>query len=449
MASSRRDMRPRHRAGNRSGSVRRVTLNCRRFFQTAALALSVLLPITGQAEDWPQWRGPNRDGVWNETGIVESFPTNGLKIAWRAPVGPGFSSPVVAQGRVLLTDSQVARPKARERILCFDTRSGRGLWTHSYEVDYAEWAFDPKNPFGPRSTPLVHGSKVFALGARGRLCCLDVRNGKVIWERNLENKSKDSAFTPSPLVEGNLLILALDGLPPGPCVLALDQDSGQEIWKALDEVATFSSPIVVTAAGKKQLIVWTEKSINSLDPMTGKPFWQKRYLGTGTYAVPTPVSHGDLLLVNGMMFKLDSETPGASVLWPDGKPPSRRTTSDTSTAMFRGGHLFTCNLSGELVCIEAKSGRIVWATNKVTDATGGASIHITPNGKSALLFNDKGELIRASLTATGYTEIGRALLLQPTFPHGPRKMAWTPPAYADRRVFARSDEELVCASLTP
>jgi outer membrane protein assembly factor BamB len=413
----------------------------------AAFGLSFLLPVTMRAEDWPQWRGPNRDGVWNETGIMESFPPAGLKIAWRARVGPGYSSPVVAQGRVYVTDSQVFRPKARERVLCFDAKTGQNLWTHSYEADYADWAFDPKNPFGPRPTPIVSGSRVFTLGARGRLCCLNAPSGKVIWEKDLENKSKDSAFTPSPLIEGNLLILVLDSLPPGPCVVALDKNSGKEVWKALDEPATLSSAIVVTAAGKRQLIVWTEKSVNSLDPATGKLFWRERYLGGASYAVPTPVSRGDLLLVNGVMFKLDSEKPGASVLWPDGTPPSRRTISDTSTAMFQGDHLYACNLNGELVCIEAKTGRIVWATNQVTDAKSGASIHITANGESALLFNDKGELIRAALTVAGYKETSRAALLQPTSPFGPRKMAWTPPAYADGHVFARSDEELVCALL--
>ena len=423
-------------------------MNERKYFWLAAAGLALVLALTARAEDWPQWRGANRDGVWNESGIVESFPAGGLKIAWRAPVGPGFSSPVVADGRVYVTDSQVSRPKARERVLCFDAKAGQSVWRHAYEVDYAEWAFDPKNSFGPRPTPIVSDGRIYTLGARGRVICFESQGGKVIWQKDFENKNIDSAFTPSPLIESNLLILVLDGGPPGPCVAALDKESGREVWRAVNEVATMSSPIVVTAAGKRQLIVWTQGAVNALDPATGKVYWRERHPGGVNYAVSTPVAHGDLLLVNGVMFKLDSQRPGAAVLWPDRRPPSRQTVSETSTAMFQGEHVFTANLSSELVCIEATNGRVVWTTNHVTDATSGGSIHITTQGRSSLLFTDKGELIRAELTATGYKEISRSALVSPTFPYGARKMAWSPPAYADRRVFARSDEELVCASLS-
>jgi outer membrane protein assembly factor BamB len=402
---------------------------------------------TGRADDWPQWRGPQRDSVWRETGLLETFPPEGLKPLWRAPVGPGFSSPVVAQGRVFVTDAQITRPKARERVLCFDAKTGKSQWSRTYEVDYAAWAFDPKNPFGPRPTPLVSGNKLFALGARGRLSCLQTLNGRVIWERNLENKNKDSVFTPSPLIEGELLILVLDGLPPGPCVVALDKDSGNPVWTALNETPTLSSPIVVNAGGKRQLLVWTQNALNSLDPATGKLYWRERCLVGAAYAIATPVVQGEWLLVNGTMFKLDSTKPAAALLWPDGVPPARQTISETSMAMLKREHVFTCNLAGELVCLDAITGRTVWTTNRVTDTKNGASIHITANGNSEFLFNDHGELIRAELTAEGYKEMSRTLLLQPTYPFGPKKKAWVPPAYADGRVYARSDEELVCVSL--
>jgi outer membrane protein assembly factor BamB len=269
----------------------------------------------------------------------------------------------------------------------------------------------------------------------------------VIWKKEIENKSKDSAFTPSPLIEGDLLILVLDGMPPGPCLFAFDKNTGKEMWRGLDETANFSSPIVVTAAGKRQLIIWTQNMVNALDPTTGAVLWREKFAGGANYPVSTPVAHGDQLLVNGVMFRLDSEKPGATVLWPDGRPPSRQTVSETSTATMQGEHLFICNLAGELVCIDAKSGNVLWTTNQPTAPKSGASLHITPNGNSALLFNDQGELIRAELTTAGYKEISRARLLKPTFPFGDPKKAWVAPAYSDGYVFARSDEELVCASL--
>jgi len=335
---------------------------------------------------------------------------------------------------------------AHERVLCFDAKTGKSLWTHSYEVDYAEWAFDPKNPFGPRSTPIANGAKLYTLGARGHIFCFSAGDGKVLWAKELANQSKDSAFTPSPLIESNLLIMVFDGGPPGPCVAAFDKDSGREIWRSVDKKPTMGSPIIVRVAGKRQLIVWTEGAVNSLDPITGETYWREQHLAGASYPIPTPVSHGELLFVNGVMFKLNTDKPGASVLWPDRRPPARQTISETSTASFIGDHVFTCNVSGELVCIEAQSGKILWETNQVTDSKSGASIHITPQGKSALLFNDKGELIRAELNPAGYKEISRSALLQPTYPFAGKK-AWVAPAYADGRVFARSDEELVCASL--
>src|SRR5262245_38548063 len=109
-----------------------------------SLTLPLLLSLGLRAEDWPQWRGPNRDGVCRETGLLTSFPARGLTVRWRAPAGWGFSSPVVAKGRVYLADSDVVKPKARERVRCFDETTGKALWTHVYEVAYYDWAFDPK-----------------------------------------------------------------------------------------------------------------------------------------------------------------------------------------------------------------------------------------------------------------------------------------------------------------
>ena len=122
-----------------------------------ALTLALLPSATLRAEDWPQWRGLNRDGVCGETGLLESFPAEGLKVRWRVPVGWGFSSPVVAQGHVYLADSEVVKPQAKERLHCFDETTGKALWTHAYDVAYEDWAFDPKQEIGPVATQASEG----------------------------------------------------------------------------------------------------------------------------------------------------------------------------------------------------------------------------------------------------------------------------------------------------
>jgi outer membrane protein assembly factor BamB len=141
------------------------------------LLLQWTLPVAVRAEDWPQWRGPNRDGVWSETGILESFPPGGLKIRWRAAVGIEFSSPIVAQGHVYVTDSVLARPKARERVHAFEAVTGKPLWSYAYDVNYPDSAFDEKYLRGPIATPVAADGRIYTLGASGNVLCLEAANG--------------------------------------------------------------------------------------------------------------------------------------------------------------------------------------------------------------------------------------------------------------------------------
>ena len=433
-------------AGNKF--ITRVACRFPKAGRIAALTLPLLLAVAAPAEDWPQFRGPNRDGIWNETGIIESFPPSGLMVSWRAPVGRGWSSPVVAQGRVYVTDVQVEPPKARERVLCFDEATGKLVWSHQYAVDYPDWAFDP-NAGGPRATPIFREGKLFTLGCLGHLFCLDAATGAVVWEKSLAKEygvKEFTGITASPLIDDELLILQICAKPAAG-VIAFNKNSGKEVWKALDDSFTYSSPVILTAGGTRQLIVWTQEAVTSLDPTTGKIWWREQLRTPGDQAVSTPVFARHWLLIAGLMFKLDADKPAASVLWPETWPATRRILSNTSTALFQDDYLYSARISGELVCLEAGTGKQVWQTNTVTDLGNGSSIHLTPCGASVFLFTDRGDLIRAQLTPRGYREISRAHLLEPTSPFGLRKCAWTPPAYANRHVFARNDEELVCASL--
>jgi outer membrane protein assembly factor BamB len=299
----------------------------------ASLALPLLLAAAARADDWPQWRGPNRDGVWAETGVLESFPPGGLKVRWRAPVGPGWSSPVVAKGRVYLTDSELRKPRARERVHCFDQATGKPLWTLAYDVTYPDWAFPER---GPTATPIAQGGKLYALGNKGDLHCFDALKGDVLWKRNLEKDYdvQEFAFNASPLIEGSLLIVCIGSYPgtQASSVLALDKGSGKEVWITPTGGLTNSSPVVIDAGAKRQLIVWAQDGVYSLDPATGKTYWQEKMKTAAQDAVTTPALHKNLLLVSGLMLKLDPEKPAASVLWPDSKAASRRTLSVTSKA---------------------------------------------------------------------------------------------------------------------
>lgn len=416
------------------------------------LCLGLALVAIGRvcADDWPQFRGANRDAVWNEAGIRQTFPASELPVRWRALVGNGLASPVVAQGRVYLIDSELQKPKARERVHCWDEKTGQVLWTHAYDVSYPDWGFDPASKAGPGSTPIVEADKVYALGATGHLLCLNAVKGTVLWQKKLTadyGLEEFSGNTPSLLIERDLLIMVIGGKPDA-CVVALDKNSGKEIWRALADKWTYSSPIVISAGGQRQLIVWTPAAVTSLNPTTGKKWWREELGPAGTLAtVATPVYQGDLLLCSGLMFQLDPTKPSATVLWPLPITGTKRILSQTSMPLIRDGYVFSGKIPGQLVCLDARTGNQVWETDKVTVKSPGAAIHLTPNGDSVLIFTDEGNLIRARLSPQGYEELSRVHILNPTASFSGRKVVWPPPAYANRHIFVRNDEELVCVSL--
>src|SRR6266496_1064312 len=287
------------------------------FFKVALSPMLGLYLVAQEsvATDWPQWRGPNRDGVWNETGLLKSFPAEGLKVRWRVPVGPGWSSPVVVRGRVYLTDMRLEKPKAWERIKCFKESTGKLLWGYASELVYPEWAFIPEHGGGPAATPIVEDGKIYSLGRNGQVDCLDARNGKVIWEIQLGRKYeiRELNCRASPLIEGNLLIL-FTGARLGACVIALDKRTGQEVWKALDDSLSNSSPLIIVAGGKRQLIVWTDNAVNSLNPATGETYWREPMVTSNNDSIPTPVVQNNRLLISGLMFELNAHQRAATVL---------------------------------------------------------------------------------------------------------------------------------------
>ena len=414
----------------------------------AALCAAVAL----RAEDWPQWRGPRRDSTWNETGILQTFPREGLKVLWRVPIGVGFSSPCVVHGRVYVTDSRVTRSSTKENVHCVDAATGKTIWTYGYDVKYPEWGADPDHPFGPIATPVIADGKIYTLGRVSNLLCLDAITGSVLWHKDLPKQYQTNddlrGSNCSPIIEGELIIIAIAKSPQA-SIVAFNKNTGLQVWESLDEIPSNSSPIVITSAGRKQIIVWAYKSVAALDPPTGRILWRQSVNTGPTYTVATPVWNEDRLLLGGLMLKLTSDKPAVSVLWPEEMRPSLIHVSDTSTPLIQDGLVFSPNSKGQLLCLDAATGRQLWQADQLTETKGGASVHLTaaPSIHCIFLYTDRGDLILSRLTAAGYNEISRAHLIDPTSDYAGRKMAWPPPAYAGRCVFARSDKELVCASL--
>ncbi len=396
--------------------------------------------------DWPQWRGPERSGVWHEEQF--SFPTGALPVMWRVPVGGGYSSPLVASGRVFIFESVLQKPQAWEQVRCLDFNTGQQVWASSNRVNYPDYAFDPKNKAGPNATCVVEAGRIYSIGATGDLFCRDARSGKVIWGTNLTVSCglRDySAITPSPLIEGNLLI-TVPGGESNATVVAFDKVNGEERWRALNDSWTYSSPMVFTADGERQLIVWTQKAVNSLDPTTGKSRWREAVTSSGDMTVSTPVFEQNYLLAGGLMLKLGPGETNYHVLWPALRTETRRVFSNTSTPLMSGELIFTATTSGRLICLNRDTGRPLWETNSVTAAGNGSSMHLTPRGDDVMIFTDQGNLIRARLDGRGYRELNRVHVIDPLYAFNGKKVVWSPPAYANRSVLIRNDMEVLRAS---
>jgi outer membrane protein assembly factor BamB len=437
------------------------------------LTALVLVPAA-RADDWPQWLGPQRDGVWRETGILKQFPPGGPKVRWRAEIGSGYTGPAVVGDRVYVMDRQGELPKkgvegagkeglpGKERVLCLSTVDGKLVWKHEYDCLYLRINY----PQGPRTTPVVRGGKVYTLGAMGDLFCLDAATGKVHWSKKLIREYKLEkppvwGWAAHPLVDGDKLICTVGG--EGSVVVAFDRHTGKELWKALTaEEIGYSPPVLCEAGGKQQLIVWHTESVNGLDPETGKVYWSEPYPADGkptrpAVSISTPRAEGDRLFITAfyhgaMMFKLAADKPAVSLLWksPNENPAkSEDLNAVMTTPVLKDGHVYGISGFGELRCLKADTGEKLWETLALFGGkkTFFGTAFLVPHEDRFFIFDEKGDLILARLTPKGYEEIGRAHLLEPTLFSRGRDVVWSHPAFAGRCLFARNDKEIICVEL--
>jgi outer membrane protein assembly factor BamB len=317
----------------------------------------------------------------------------------------------------------------------------------------------------------VDDDRVYISGAMGAFFCFDVKTGEVRWKKDFlveysaprEKWHGSYGFVAPALVDGDKVIVKVGG-EPNAKVVAFDKRTGKEIWRALSsaESGPAYSPLVIVKPGRapRQLIVWHDSAVASLDPDTGKVHWEYPWSRTSSLAVPAPLQAGSLLFFSGYygarVLKLDEEKPAPpEELWRS--MSESETVTDTMNALMMtpiiiGDYVYGIDSHGELRCLDLKTGERIWETQAVTrDRALHATAHIVRNGDRVFIVNDFGEMIIARLDPKGYHEISRTQLIEPTAPNSQRrsrpKGIWTPPAFANKHVIIRNDEEILSVNL--
>lgn len=461
------------------------------------------------ADDWPRWMGPKYDGVWHEIGMIDHFPESGPNIIWRQPLGAGYSGPSIADGKIFAMDRtkddgvgiktendirKAGEIAGGERIVCLDLKSGAVIWSHQYDCPY-KIAY----PTGPRCTPTVDGEFVYTLGAMGHLKCLTVADGDVVWEKMLTEEYKTRpplwGYASHPFVDGDKLIVPVgcevrapaktktdkdsdkqphDSVNENPAlgvtgIVAFDKRTGKEIWRAVKTRDVAYAPVVIydppKSNGERQLIFWHGEGVTSLNPENGKEFWNVKFpeeANPSIVSIATPVITGNQLLIaefykGAMLLELGSNPPSATEIWRNFKQNPKLDDAMNimmATPVVRNGFAYGIANNGRgqglLRCIELKSGDMVW-----TDETwmGGSkplnfsSAFITPNEEKYFIFNDIGELMIGKLSPSGFDELDRGKLLEPTSVARGRDVVWSHPAFSDGKIIVRNDKEIICVDL--
>ena len=420
---------------------------------TSILTIALLGSI--RADDWPQWRGPKGDGIWRETGIIQEFQKPDLELKWRTEISGGYSGPTVADGRVYVMD-RLTEPGPAERVLCFNWETGKEIWSHSYKCAYQKVGY----PAGPRASVLIHDGKAYSLGTMGHLFCFDAAKGAVLWKKDLFTeyviRMPIWGISTSPLIEGDWLICEVGG--KGACLVAFNRHTGTEVWKALEDRANYSTPIVIDQAGKKVLVCWTGDNVVGLDPKTGRAHWSHPFPPKRMpMGISTPVVHNHRLLLTGffdgsLLLKLGDDTLTVEKAWHRVGENERKTDalhSVITTPIITDDSIYGIDSYGELRGLDLATGDRLWENLDLMPKARWASAHFVRHGDQVWMLTERGELVISQLSRDGYEEICRAKLIAPTLKQlGSRGgVCWSHPAFAYRHVFARNDKELVCASL--
>lgn len=366
-------------------------------------ALAVFAASTGA--QWPQWRGPTRDGVVPAAAVPAAWPAKPA-LAWKQSVGEGYSSPVVADGRVYVH----SRRDPEEIVSAFDLTTGRPLWSAKYRSSFTKNKYANAMAKGPFSTPLVAGGRVITLGATAVLSSLDAATGQLLWRRDwskeIDNSRLFTGTAMSPIIDGGLLLVQV-GDDDGGAVRALDPVTGAEKWSLAGHGPGYASPIIATIGGRRQLVAMTDRAVLGIDVASGNELWQIPFPDEWNENIVTPVVAGDVLVVSGprkgtfgYRFAAEGTALQPLLVWHNTDLPMHMSSPVVDGPFVYG---FGSKRKGQLFCLDARTGAARWATEGRT-ATNAA---IQSAGPNLVILTTDGELLVVARTPDKYVELHR------------------------------------------
>jgi outer membrane protein assembly factor BamB len=397
-----------------------------------SLAAAAVLARTAAApgDDWPQFRGPHRDGAAPGARLAHGWPPSGPRQLWRVPIGDGYSHLAVADGRVYT----LYGANAAEYLSAYDAASGRQLWVQRTD---SELMNDQGN--GPRSTPTFDAGTLYVQSAQGRLLAVAAATGKVLWSHDLGREFGARMPTwgsaSSPLVEGDLLLVAAGG-SGGHSAMAFDKHTGKVIWAALDEKPGYASPIAITAAGMRQAVFFTGSSVSALAPLDGRPLWRVPWETSYDVNAATP-----LFIAPDKLFVSSGYDTGAAVfqihagggqvavtpVW-----QSRVLKNQFSSTVLAGDYLYGFD-NGTLKCVKAQTGEERWKQRGL----GHGSLILA--GDLLVVLSESGKLVLADASPDAYHERASYQALS--------GRCWSGPSLAGGKLFLRNAEAMAAFDL--
>jgi outer membrane protein assembly factor BamB len=395
------------------------------------LVISLCCCVVASAADWPQWRGPNRDGKSLETGLVASWPAGGPRVVWKAQgLGEGYSSFAVVGGR-LYTQGQQGN---QQFVLAIDANTGKQLWKTP-----SGRAFGNDKGNGPRGTPTIDGNRLYALASDGMLLCLETETGKRIWGYNIGEKFGGSVprwgYSESPLIEGDRIIVTPGGR--GASVVALNKATGDLLWKSQNDAAGYSSAIPFDAGATRGLAVLTSDAAIGLDMKSGGLLWRYGKIANDVANAATPIVH------NGHIYVSTDYGTGCALLklTPDGGSVkaaevyfNKDMRNHYTTSVLVGEHLYGFS-SAIFTAMNFMTGKVAWSHRSV-----GKGNCIYAEARLYCLGED-GVMGLIDPTPAGYKEISRFEIPRGSNP------TWTPPVIADGKLYLREQDNLYCYNI--